>query len=139
MGLRPALERGFPDLLAHRLALALEVVANCRTQARVLQVVRAVRDGRLEAARDLVLAARARLEAGEAAADALLDAEVEADVEVEERHVRRGAPVATEERVLPEQVEGAAQARSRLRSRATTKCRRSGMVEKISSKKARFR
>src|SRR5262245_28829167 len=70
----------------------------------------AVRDGRLETARTLVLAARAGLEGAEPARDRVLDAAIEADVEVHERHLLETAPVATEQRVVAEQIEGAAEA-----------------------------
>ena len=53
----------------------------------------------VEAAQLLVVAARTRLEAGEAVLDALLDAGVVADVEVQEPELAEGAPVAAVEGV----------------------------------------
>src|SRR5205814_149899 len=63
--------------------------------------------GRVEAAPELELAARARLEAPEPVRDAVLDARVVADVEVEVAERALGAPVAAVERVALGDVEGA--------------------------------
>src|SRR5262249_49432559 len=60
----------------------------------VEELVGAPRLGRLEAAGDLVLAAGAALEDGDAATDALVDRVVEAHVEVQERMLLEAAPVA---------------------------------------------
>src|SRR5207247_7952794 len=71
------------DLARHRAPLLDEELPHRRGQARVAEPVHARGRGRVEAAPELELAARARLEAPEPVRDAVLDARVVADVEVE--------------------------------------------------------
>src|SRR5688572_33174229 len=81
------------DLRQHARLFARQVVAHGAIEARVLQVMGAVGLRRLEAARQLVLAACARLEPIEPAQDRLLDAAVEADLEMHEVTILERAPV----------------------------------------------
>src|SRR5207247_374423 len=76
-------------------------------EARGAEPVHARGRGRVEAAPELELAARARLEPPEPARDAVLDPRVVADVEVEMADRALGAPVAAVERVALGDVEGA--------------------------------
>src|SRR5687768_2669062 len=69
----------------------------------------AVGDGRLEAARELVLSAGARLEEREAAANRVLDRVIEAHVEVQKAPLLARSPVAAIERTGSEQIESAAE------------------------------
>src|SRR5262245_46365551 len=69
------------------------------------EVVRAVRDRRVEAARALGRAAGARLEAVEAAHDRLLYRMIITDIEMQEWPLLGRAPVAAEERARARQVE----------------------------------
>src|SRR5437870_2357840 len=84
-----------------------EKLPHRRGEARVAEPVHALGRGRVEAAPELELAARARLEAPEPVCDAVLDARVVADVEVEVAERALGAPVAAVERVALGDVEGA--------------------------------
>lgn len=77
-----------------RATFAGEVRTNRRTKALIQNQVRRAGLRRFEAARDLVFALRARLEACESRLDAVLDALVIAGLEVQAVKVGRGTPVA---------------------------------------------
>ena len=77
---------------ARSVRFARDVVAHRPFEPRVEEQVGAVGLGRLEAARDLVLAAGAAFEHLHAAPDALVDRVVEADVEVQEAGAPRSSP-----------------------------------------------
>src|SRR5437016_10450462 len=117
---RSAVARGTPAVAPERAALAEpadlardgapllgEKAADGVREARVAEPVHARGRGRVEAAPELELAARARLEPPEPARDAVLDPRVVADVEVEMADRALGAPVAAVERVALGDVEGA--------------------------------
>src|SRR5439155_9073876 len=95
------------DLARHRAPLLDEKLPHRRGQARVAEPVHALGRGRVEAAPELELATRARLEAPDPVRDAVLDARVVADIEVEVAERTLGAPVAAVERVALGDVEGA--------------------------------
>src|SRR5207244_6620975 len=94
------------DLARHRAPLLDEELPHRRREARLAEPVQARGRGRVEAAPELELAARARLEAPEPVRDAVLDARVVADVEVEVAARALGAAVAAVERDAPREVEG---------------------------------
>src|SRR5438094_3572434 len=96
-----------PDLARDGAPLLGEKAADGVREARVAEPVHARGRGRVEAAPELELAARARLEPPEPARDAVLDPRVVADVEVEMADRALGAPVAAVERVALGDVEGA--------------------------------
>src|SRR6185295_6189543 len=89
--------------------------AHGRVQPRVAKVVDAERAIRLEAARDLVLSARARLEQLDAMRDAPIDRLVKADVEMQKRPLFARSPIATVKRIRAEQIERAAEQLARTR------------------------
>src|SRR6266704_3119316 len=95
------------DLARHGAPFLDQEAPHRRGEARVAEPVHALGCGRVEAAPELELAARARLEAPEPVRDAVLDARVVADVEVEVAERTLGAPVAAVERVALGEVEGA--------------------------------
>ena len=64
-------------------------------------------DDRLIAARQLVLALRAGLDAGEAMPDRPVDRLIIAELEVEERHLLGASPVTAVKRVRPDEVQRA--------------------------------
>ena len=80
-------------------ALALEIVGDRAAQAGIGDVVRRIGGGRQVAARDLVLALRAGLDARELVRDRVVDRLVVAELEMQERMVLDRAPVAAEQRV----------------------------------------
>src|SRR5260370_26684919 len=92
-GLSRLLARLHP--FADRIALAFDRRLEHLAQARAPNPVRGVRDRWVEAARFLVLAARAGLERLNAARDAVFDAVIIANVEVQERALARRAPIAS--------------------------------------------
>src|SRR5262245_6518357 len=67
--------------------------------------MRAVSQGRLKPAHQLVLASRARLEAPPPMPDALVNRMIQADVEVQERMLLEASPVAAVEHVGGRQIE----------------------------------
>src|SRR5258708_9061481 len=91
----------------HVVALAPEVLAHRAPEARVDEVMDAVRQRRQEPAHPLVLAARARFEARDLALDALFDRVVIANIEVQKRVFLGRAPGAAVERVGAREVERA--------------------------------
>ena len=98
------------ELLAGRLhigALALEIVGDRAAQARIGDVVRRIGGDRQVAARELVLALGAGLDAGELVRDRELDRLVVAELEMQERVVLDRAPVAAIQRVGADEVERA--------------------------------
>src|SRR5262245_31771660 len=98
-GLACALAPELLEQLARLRALGLEEARDRRGETRVRQVVEAPGRPRVEAAQELVIAARAGLEARDARLDAVLDRRVVADVEVEVAYGLEPAPVAPVERV----------------------------------------
>src|SRR5262249_26076285 len=90
------------------LAFAHEILADRACQACVRQVMGAVREARLEAAHELVHAARAWLEALLLPQNALLDRGIETNVEVQERALLERAPIAAIKHFRPCEVERAA-------------------------------
>src|SRR5712691_3624009 len=92
--------RGFGELLAGRRhigALALEEILDRAAQPGIVDVMRGIGRGRQVAAGDLVLALRARLDAGELRFDGVLDRLVIAELEMQERMVLHATPVAAEQ------------------------------------------
>ena len=88
-------------------ALALEVVGDGAAQGGVGEVVGGIGGDGAVAARQLVLALRAGLDALQAARDREVDGLVVADLEMQERMVLDAAPVAAVERVGADEVERA--------------------------------
>ena len=88
---------GGGDVVVDGFALAFEVARDGSAEAVVLEPVRRRRARRLEAARELVFALRARVEELQAARDAVLDALVIAGLEVQRIFLSRRAPVAAVE------------------------------------------
>src|SRR5436190_143094 len=95
------------ELARHGAPLLDEEAPDRLREARVAEPVQARGRGRVEAAPELELAARARLEAPEPVRDAVLDARVVADVEMEVAERALGVPVAGGERDALCEVEGA--------------------------------
>src|SRR5688572_16782933 len=87
-------------------ALPRHVVGDGSFQAGVGEVVRRPGGDRAIAARQLVLALRAGLDAGEAAFDGEVDRLVVAELEMQEGMVLEAAPVASVEGVSADEVEG---------------------------------
>ncbi|EAU65037.1 hypothetical protein STIAU_3175 [Stigmatella aurantiaca DW4/3-1] len=106
----PGLETGEPLGLFHGQgqvgALLSHRIPDGAVQPRIEEQVGAVHGGGLEAARHLVLAARAGLEHLAARADALLHRVVQADVEVQEGVLLEAAPVPPVEPLRRHHVEG---------------------------------
>ncbi len=99
---RLAERAGLRQLLAGRRhigALALEIVVDRAAQRRIGDVVRRIGGDRQIAARELVLALGAGLDAGELVRDGEFDRLVVAELEMQERVVLDAAPVAAEQRV----------------------------------------
>src|SRR6188768_1400649 len=88
-------------------AFSFQELTHRARQMTILKAMRAEGKGRLETARELVLAARPRLEQREPALDAVLNAAIKADVEVHERALLERTPIATVEGLLTEQIESA--------------------------------
>src|SRR5437868_9253948 len=89
------------------LAFGFQELGNRVTEAPVRNEVRAPGDYRLVAARNLVLALRAGLNASEAMVDRPFDRLVIAEFEVEEWHFLGAAPVAAVERVRADEIQRA--------------------------------
>src|SRR6185437_7369557 len=87
-------------------ALANQVGTDRAAHRRISNPVRRPRDGRGEAARELVLTLRARLKAREALLDAVVDPLVVAGLEVQAVVIVLRAPVASVERILRAQEYG---------------------------------
>src|SRR5581483_7307043 len=90
----------------HGLPLALEILLDGVAKLAIGNVVRRPGDGGLEAAADFVLALGPGLKAGNAALDAEFDALVIAGLEVQAVVIRRGPPVAAEQRLLTPEENG---------------------------------
>src|ERR1700732_3973740 len=88
-------------------ALALEIIRDRAAQIGIGNVMRGVGGLRQVAARDLVLALRAGLDRFEAALDGEIDRLVVADLEMQKRVMLDRAPVAAEQRVRSDEVDGA--------------------------------
>src|SRR5215470_19344086 len=95
------------DLGGDMTALVLEEVGDGAAQRRIGDVMRRMRRYRHIAARDLVLSAGAGLDAGELVLDGVLDRLIIADFEMQERVLLDAAPVAAEQRVGADEVDGA--------------------------------
>src|SRR6516225_2332904 len=78
-------------------ALALEVIGDAAPQGRVGNVVRRIGGGRHVTARDLVLALRAGLDAGQLMRDGVVDRLIVAQLEMQEGMVLDCTPVAAEQ------------------------------------------
>src|SRR5215210_294834 len=89
----------FVQLVGDHRALISDVLLDGAPEGRMSDVVRAVHDGRQEAARQFVLALSPCLEERHPALDGELYTLVVAKLEVKVTHVLDGAPVATEERI----------------------------------------
>src|SRR5262245_66598596 len=87
-------------------ALALEEIVDRPPQRRIDDVVRRIGRRRHVAARNLVLALGAGLDAGELVLDGVLDGLVVAELEVQGRVVLDWPPFAAEQRVRAAEVEG---------------------------------
>src|SRR5262249_34901718 len=102
--------RRFRELLARGGdigALALEKILDRAPQRGIGDVVRGIGRGRQVAARDLVLALGAGLDAAKFVLDGVLDRLVVAQLEMQERMVLDRAPVAAEQRVGADEIDGA--------------------------------
>src|SRR5262249_34546236 len=102
--------RGFRKLRARRRyigALALEEILDRAPQRRIDDVMRRIGRRRQIAARNFVLALGAGLDAGELVLDGVLDGLIIAELEVQERVVLACAPMAAEQRVRANEVDGA--------------------------------
>src|ERR1700683_2208055 len=75
--------------------LAFKKIANRFCESRMREEVHAARERGVESAQPFVFAARARLEAGQSALDAVLDAGVVADVEMQEFEILEASPIAS--------------------------------------------
>ena len=89
------------------LALRLQELRNRIAEALIRDEMRAGRDHRLVAARDLVLALRSSLHRGKPVLDRPFDRPVIAKLEVEERNLVGRSPIAAVEGVRPNEIEGA--------------------------------
>src|ERR1043165_4453577 len=94
------------DRFRHILPLAPEIVAHRAAQRWIGDVVRRVSRLRQVTAGDLVLALRAGLDPAQAALDGKVDRLIVADLEMQERVVLDGAPVAAEQGVRADTVDG---------------------------------
>src|SRR5262245_17955826 len=88
-------------------ALAPEEVLDRAPQCGIGDVMRGIGGRRHIAARDLVLALGAGLDPGELMLDGVLNRLIIAEFEMQERMVLDGAPVAAEQRVRADEVDGA--------------------------------
>src|SRR5262245_5045570 len=88
-------------------ALALEKILDCAPQGGIDDVVRGIGRDRQVAARDLVLALGAGLDAAKLVLDGVLDRLVIAQLEMQERMVLDRAPMAAEQRVGADEINGA--------------------------------
>ena len=88
-------------------ALALEIVGDGAAEAGIGDPVGRVGRGRPVAARELVLALRAGLDARQAVGDGPIDRLVVAELEMQERLLLDRAPVAAVERVGADEIERA--------------------------------
>src|SRR5215467_6612578 len=97
-----------PKLLSssvHEGALALEIVIDRPPEAGIGYVVRRIGGVRQIAARELVLALGAGLDAGEPAVDRIFDRLIVANLEMQERMMLDRAPMAAEQRVVADKVD----------------------------------
>src|SRR5712692_4271509 len=102
--------RGFRQLLARRRhigALAHEKILDRAPQPRVVDVMRGIGRGRPVAARYLVLALGAGLDAGELVLDGELDRLVIAELKMQEWMILDTTPIAAEQRIGADEVDGA--------------------------------
>src|SRR6202011_3026261 len=97
----------FARSLRHIGALMLEIIGNRAAQAGIGDVVRRKSRLRKITARDLVLALGAGLDGFQAAPDRKVDRLVIADLEMQERVMFDSAPVAAEQRVGGNEIDGA--------------------------------
>ncbi len=84
----------------------LEIVAHRAAEARIGDVMRGIRCLRQVAAGDLVLALRAGLDPLQAVADRVIDRLIITHLEVQERMVLDRAPVAPEQRLRADEIDG---------------------------------
>src|SRR5436190_1726889 len=87
------------ELLGAGVALHFEESADFLVDSRIEKKMQGVSRQEIEAAVELVLAARPALEDAQAARDAVVDGVVQADVEVEEVVLLDAAPVAAEQAI----------------------------------------
>src|SRR5258708_3475099 len=103
---RPGLAGFTPDLGAVS-AFALQVIRNRPAQVGIGDVMRRVGGLRQVSARQLMLALGAGFHRFQAALDGKVDRLVIADLEMQERMVLDRAPVAAEQRVRSDEIDGA--------------------------------
>jgi hypothetical protein len=91
--------------VSDRLAFPFDETAHRSPEVRVRQVMSGMRDHRLIAPRQLVLALRARLYRPQSIRDRPFDRLVIAQLEVKERHLLVAPPIAAVKRIRPDEIE----------------------------------